>query len=264
MFLSCIKLSIKFVLKMRFFERKYKSFAFTLAEVLIVISIIGIVAEMTIPTLMQSFQKQVTVTQLKETYSILNAALGMAKVDYGTDISQWTIDNVNSNSSFSQTYLLPYLKTSEKCGTSNSAACAYNIYSLSNPSSYDTICGSGGYYSFILLNGVLVAVTFWDDSSPKVGNDRLVFYIDVNARQKPNVVGKDVFIMEPGGDFGGSDKNKLVPYGHATSRTRACYMTGSCEYDWSTSACNKTTGSGDMCFALIMADGWQMKDDYPW
>lgn len=241
-----------------------KSIAFTLAEVLIVMGVIGIVAEMTIPDLMQSFQKQVNLVQLKETYAILNGALGMAKVDYGTDISQWTIDNVNANSSFSQTYLLPYVKTVEKCGTSNSTACAYDIYYLKDGSFYDTIKGGAGYYSFVLANGVLIAVSFWDDSSPTIGNDRFVIFIDVNARSKPNVVGKDVFIIEPGGDFGGSDKNKLVPYGHKISRTRTCYMTGTCEFDWSTSACNKTTGSGDLCFALIMADGWQMKSDYPW
>lgn len=242
-----------------------KKIAFTLAEVLIVVGIIGIIAEVTIPTLMASFKKQVAVTQLKATYSILNAALTRAGVDYGTDINQWTIDNINSTTSFSQTYLLPYLKTVENCGTSNSATCAYDIYSLKNSAYYDTIRGGAGYYSFVLTNGALIAVTFWDDSSPIVGNDRFVIYIDVNARSKPNVVGKDVFLIEPGGNFGGDpNKNKLVPYGHSTSRTRNCYMTGTCEFDWSTSSCNKSTGNGDMCMALIMVDSWQMKDDYPW
>lgn len=245
--------------------KSIKNAAFTLAEVLIVLGIIGIIAELTIPTLVSNFQKQATVTQLKETYAILNAALVRAGVDYGTDISQWTIQNSSPQiaaTSFAQTYLLPYVKTSENCGTSNSAPCAYNIYSLNDGSFYDTISGGGGYYSFTLVDGVLIAVNFWDNSSTSVGNDRVAIFIDVNARAKPNVVGKDIFILEPGGDFGGSDKNKLWPYAYSMSYGRSTYLTGG-SY-WSDIACNKTTGTGDLCFALIMADGWQIKDDYPW
>lgn len=255
-------------MKTGFFERKYKSFAFTLAEVLIVIGIIGIVAEMTIPTLLSSFQKQVTLVKLKESYSILNSALGMAKVDYGTDISQWTIQNTSDQvaaTSFAQTYLIPYVKTGEVCGTSNSASCAYNYYDmndLSTPS--DTMNGSAGYYTFKLLNGVLIAINFWDRTSTTLANDRFIVFIDINGQQQPNVVGKDIFMLEPGGNFGGTDKNKLVPYGSSTFRTRNCYITGSCDSSWPALACNKTGGSGTFCFALIMADGWQMKDDYPW
>ena len=41
---------------------------FTLAEVLITLGIIGIVAAMTIPTLMQKYYEKQTVAHLKETY----------------------------------------------------------------------------------------------------------------------------------------------------------------------------------------------------
>lgn len=44
-------------------------FGFTLAEVLITLGIIGVVAAMTIPTLMSTFAKQRTETQLKAFYS---------------------------------------------------------------------------------------------------------------------------------------------------------------------------------------------------
>lgn len=48
--------------------------AFTLAEVLIVLGIIGIVAEMTIPTLMHDFQEQVYKTAYKKAYSSASQA----------------------------------------------------------------------------------------------------------------------------------------------------------------------------------------------
>src|SRR5574344_2658933 len=50
-------------------EKSKKSLAFTLAEVLIVLGIIGIVAALTIPTLMANVQKQQYVTALKKFYS---------------------------------------------------------------------------------------------------------------------------------------------------------------------------------------------------
>ena len=52
-----------------------EKFAFTLAEVLITLGIIGIVSAMTIPTLINNYQKKVTVTRLQQTYSMLNQAL---------------------------------------------------------------------------------------------------------------------------------------------------------------------------------------------
>lgn len=54
--------------------RGYKKSAFTLAEVLITLGIIGTVAAMTIPTLMTNYQKQVWESKLKKTYSIATNA----------------------------------------------------------------------------------------------------------------------------------------------------------------------------------------------
>ena len=54
---------------------------FTLAEVLIILGIIGIVAAMTIPTLITTHQKKAAATQLKEAYAILTNAARMANND---------------------------------------------------------------------------------------------------------------------------------------------------------------------------------------
>jgi prepilin-type N-terminal cleavage/methylation domain-containing protein len=50
---------------------------FTLAEVLITLSIIGVVAALTIPTLTRNYEKQLWITQYKATYSILSQAFKM-------------------------------------------------------------------------------------------------------------------------------------------------------------------------------------------
>ena len=44
-------------------------FGFTLAEVLITLGIIGVVAALTLPSLVTNYQKQVTVNKLKKFYN---------------------------------------------------------------------------------------------------------------------------------------------------------------------------------------------------
>ena len=57
---------------------------FTLAEVLITLAIIGVVAALTMPALIQKHQEQVTVTKLKKFYSTFSQAYLMAVNDNGT------------------------------------------------------------------------------------------------------------------------------------------------------------------------------------
>ena len=64
--------------------------AFTLAEVLITLGIIGIVAEMTMPALIANYQERVIVSQLKKVYSTLSQADKMAEAEYA-DISEWPV-----------------------------------------------------------------------------------------------------------------------------------------------------------------------------
>ena len=45
---------------------------FTLAEVLITLEIIGIIAAMTIPKLVSYYEKKVTLSKLKKVYTVLN------------------------------------------------------------------------------------------------------------------------------------------------------------------------------------------------
>ena len=49
--------------------------AFTLAEVLVTLGIIGVVSAMTVPTLMQNYQRKSYVTQLHKVYNELSQAL---------------------------------------------------------------------------------------------------------------------------------------------------------------------------------------------
>lgn len=58
---------------------------FTLAEVLITLWVIGIVAAMTLPALVAKYKDKVLVNQAKHSYSILSNAMMKTKVDYNLD-----------------------------------------------------------------------------------------------------------------------------------------------------------------------------------
>ena len=104
-----------------------KKNAFTLAEVLITLGIIGIVAAMTLPALVQKYRNQVVETRLKKFYSAMNQAVKMAEVDYGDkkiwyqDLYGLAVDSegnpIEGSSNVDiwfQKYLAPYLKIVNK------------------------------------------------------------------------------------------------------------------------------------------------------
>ena len=68
---------------------KPRSAAFTLAEVLITLGIIGVVAAMTLPTLIQNHRKHEAETKLAKIYSVVNQAIKLSTVEYG-EPQYWT------------------------------------------------------------------------------------------------------------------------------------------------------------------------------
>ena len=71
-----------------------KRTAFTLAEVLITLGIIGIVAALTLPTLTSRYQEKVFITKLEKTYSILVSAYKLA-VEENVSSTAWVLVNKN-------------------------------------------------------------------------------------------------------------------------------------------------------------------------
>lgn len=96
---------------------------FTLSEVLITLGIIGIIAAITMPLLVQKNNNRVVETRLKKFYSAINQAIILAEVDYGDkkywykDVKGAEIDkdgNIVLGSSnveiWFNKYLAPYMK----------------------------------------------------------------------------------------------------------------------------------------------------------
>lgn len=83
-----------------------RKFGFTLAEVLITLGIIGVVAAMTMPALIQKNHTNISEARLKKFYSSINQAVTLAEVTQG-DKKDWTAADTDE---FWEKYLKPYLK----------------------------------------------------------------------------------------------------------------------------------------------------------
>lgn len=93
--------------------------AFTLAEVLITLGIIGIVAAMTMPVLIQKNRANVVETRLQKFYSIINQSITLAELDYGNKADWVSADTQDFFDKYLKNYL-KYLKIEKKrVGTSN-------------------------------------------------------------------------------------------------------------------------------------------------
>ena len=95
MILKYIKLSAAFLTKPggTLFEADTWSCksAFTLAEILITFGVIGIVAAMTLPALIQRNNNKITEARLKKFYSSINQAVTLAEAEYG-DKEYWFVN----------------------------------------------------------------------------------------------------------------------------------------------------------------------------
>lgn len=200
---------------MRRFLRQYLV-AFSLAEVLITLGIIGIVAAMTIPTLLFNYQERQTITKLKDTYSILSNAIKTAEEEEG-EFSGFGIQTTEDGAKKVAQHLLPYMKLSLDCGTvdSNARCAPKDTYLQLNGKQRIGYYLNSIYYKIVLLNGVHVYLTGPDLIESYRGKHNVLgIYVDVNGNRKPNQWGRDLFL------FSYLDEGiGLVPTGHPEEKT---------------------------------------------
>lgn len=183
--------------------------AFTLAEILIVIGIIGIIAEITIPDLVQKTQDLEYKTAYKRAYSIASQALINA---YGkntlTLCSAWIDSAGNTCNSDNFDAFKAELKLSIDCGTdvtkcwNMSGEQAWTAWGESKPD-------AGGAQSFIDVSGIAWSRLNMGNSSPEI-------LIDTNGNKGPNRYGKDravlvLYYADDKADYTGHNVNANAP-----------------------------------------------------
>lgn len=254
-------------------KKQYKS-AFTLAEVLITLSIIGIVAAYTIPTIVKEYQKQIYITQLQKIYSNFQNGMRayMAKQDCTTVSCLNVFDNISSDSA-QQTRLsstLPEIyAVAVNYGYNSSTLSSFTTRYLNSTS---TVAFFNLGYTIATNDNYLISI-FDDDSgnctgysstttNSKLKNYCAVILIDVNGLKSPNIAGIDFF------DFMLGNDGALYPaYGKDYSLARSNNL----DYYWKTETwmCGtpgvaQITGyvQGTGCGARIMESNWSVDYNY--
>ena len=183
-------------------RKNSRKIAFTLAEVLITLGIIGVVAAMTLPTLIEKHREQVTVNKVKKFYSNINQAYMMAKED-NDSISNWVdtsngYDNIAAGKKVIET-IIPYMKILKYCG--NGKGCGVNNATyLLNGEYWNNYSVGRGYYKLILADGSVMwlrtsftTTDYCKNNDGGYKNVCGVIWYDVNGEQSPNTIGKDIF-----------------------------------------------------------------------
>ena len=227
---------------------------FTLAEVLITLGVIGVVAALTLPSLIQSYEKKVTATRLKKFYSTMLNVIKLSENDNG-EMSTWDFPKQSYDpliNVFFQKYYLPYMSGYDECYSAN--CFTYLNYSLTTLSGANAsgmtvvryiVKTSDGMYIYFLPN---VPGYIW-------------MFVDTNGPKKPNKIGRDVFVFDI--------------YAHPDPLTSANFRLKFWHYYmpedfnfYSTNdyACNKNAAgyAGFDCGEVIFRNNWEIPDNYPW
>ena len=181
--------------------------AFTLAEVLITLGIIGVISAITIPTLLTKVRYVRDSAILKEDFSILKQMMLSAN-DEDAMASIVIGNNMDEMKNWFNTYFLPYIKVAKVCyGTKG---CFPNKVKNSNGSTLYSSgqCGTATI-SFVLNNGSYICMDDYGVSHYGVyfGGISITLLVDVNGDKEPNQLGKDIFVMV-------FKDNQLVPGGY--------------------------------------------------
>ena len=175
-------------------ELAAKRVAFTLAEVLITLGIIGVVAALTIPNVIKQYQDRVTVAKLQKAYSVLNQAFRQSENDNGSSEFWQETDEIGTKAYFEK-YWKPYFvepqlcKTYKECGYTSVAPYSYK------DGSHSALGISSSRVFFKTADDVFYFFT--DSTTGSSGNVVPLknVYIDINGAKAPNKFGEDVFVF---------------------------------------------------------------------
>lgn len=225
----------------KFFARFLFSFnhkiAFTLAEVLITLGIIGVVAALTLPSLINNYQKQVIETRLSKFYTTINQAVTNSQIENG-DFRDWELTAENN---LYDVYLKKYLKITKETNENFQR----HIY-----------LPDGSYFYETFSNSDFRDISYCPlgNSCNRPGIDRYRFAFSSILPERTQIT---LF------------KNPIEPYtwtwdGTDINTLRTAGTLGCNKENLKTTPTEQPQNQAAFCTAVIMVNGWKFPKDYPW
>jgi len=163
--------------------------AFTLAEVLLTLAIIGVVAALTIPAVVTKVTKDQYVTGLKKAYNTLRAVEREAIQKYGP-MENWTWSTGEDPTADFEKYFLPHFDVLKNCGATTEEGCFAEELTVLSGSSMSHR-NTAEYYKIVTSDGISWAYYKVGFTNPL--QVRGHFIVDVNGLKGPNRLGRDIF-----------------------------------------------------------------------
>lgn len=226
-----------------------KKKAFTLAEVLITLGIIGVVAAITMPMLIDSYNKNLTEVRLKKFYSTINQAYNMViaeRGDYNDWLSDYAVESESKNNKVVDKNELVVTKFKEYFGKYISftdekivQADGYtrHLFYLKDGSAMSPAAYNSYDYEFFPQNAEKCLKR---ESIERFGSCSFPFFL---------TGGKTAFLKG------------FAPYSFPLKKST---FTMDELYQGSSYSCKDGTSiSGNYCGLIIMLNGWEIPKDYP-
>ena len=167
--------------------------AFTLAETLIALAIVGVIAVLTMPGVLSNFKKKVYVSNVQKVYNLFSDAGRKYMAANNVDsLAETDLTNMAGVGEF----LNNYFKVAKDCGVVNNDG--IDCFAAS----YKNVGGNGAYepayknrYCVVINTGAVICMgSMSEDSDDIHGLSNVIF--DVNGAKVPNTKGLDLFAFE--------------------------------------------------------------------
>ncbi len=197
------------------------------------------------PYLIADSQKKQAAVAAKKVYSELSQVIMLAELDHG-QLEDWPLaqsSTIENSREFVNTYIAPYYK-------------GLQIISEGMDDNWGTGVSNNGV-NCVTSNGTILSIS--------QVNKSIFILADINGYKKPNLMGRDIFYFN-------TATGKLMPSGWQDGLTREMIFKGYTSESGLTFSCKKVKNSEEDdytdyrhgCTALLMLDGWEFRDDYPW
>lgn len=179
--------------------------AFTLAEVLITLGIIGVIVAMTIPVLVQNIQDIGFQTKMKKEYSVLSEAFQLIKNENGGSFTDALATCSNPSICISDVFKqkLSYLKSCDTNDGTNLNVCfpaLSKIKFLNGTAANDMYIGNSYTEGLVLKDGTSLAMELGNpsctDTTGIYNNNCGWITVDVNGINPPNTWGRDIYVFQ--------------------------------------------------------------------
>lgn len=178
-------------------------FAFTLAEVLIALLIVGVVASIVIPSIVAEYEEQTKVSSVKKVYSVLNQSILRIRHEYGGSLI--IFNEGESLSYYTDEYknlFRNYISYTKDCNDDAQGTC-WHLNTESYKTNGEPISTyTGGWYhcaGLMTTDGMLYRFYFYSPNCDYMGSDRCgIIHVDINGFKKPNTLCKDIFAFPVG------------------------------------------------------------------